>query len=106
MFEYIEIDGKKYPFIINIYVLGEMQRETGIPWYELDVRKDIYLFEPLLWYALEVGHFVAKETFEIKRDDVKRMLMDDKVYVQAMDIMTKLSPPASEATDDQLDKKK
>jgi len=99
MVENLEIAGIKYPVIVNFYVIGEFQRETG---YSFDVLEKLphmlYLVEPLLWYSLKLGHLVAKQDFTLKREDMPLFLSDDKTYESFFEVITKFFPESKDNT--------
>jgi len=115
MVEYIEIDGVKYPFIYNLYVLGFVQQECDISYEELFnpqvFLKKIYLIEPTLYYGIKYGCLVTKTDFTIRREDMPLLMQDDKVFIQFMKVVPKFLVKEDEGvstskTSDNSDKKK
>jgi hypothetical protein len=93
MTENIEINGINYPIIINFYVIGEFQKETGLSFDVLvDLENKLYLVEPLLWHALRIGHIVEKKEFKLTRDDMAIVMSDNDVYTKFIAVITKFFP--------------
>jgi hypothetical protein len=101
MVEYINIQDKKYPIIVNFYVLGDFQKETGYSFDSLvNLQNNLYLVEPLFWHSLKVGHIIAKEPFTIKREDMPLLLSDNKVYEEFFKIIQRFFPEQKEVKSD------
>lgn len=99
MVEYITINGVKYPVIINFYVIGEFQKETGYSFDALaTMQHSLFLVEPLLWHSLKLGHLVSKIPFELKREDMPILLSDNNVYEELFETITKFFPEQKEGT--------
>jgi len=90
MVEYITINGEKHPVIINYYVIGELQRETGCKMSDFtDIENKLYLIEPFLYYAIKYGHKVEGSEFSIKREDFYKYVVDNKVYIDFLNLFGK-----------------
>lgn len=104
MTEYIEILGIKYPVIINFYVIGEFQKETGQSFSDFSMLQNkLYFVEPLLFHSIRVGQILTKSSDRIKREDMPILLSENKVYEDFLNLITKFFP--TENTPDE-DKKK
>lgn len=106
MVEYIEINGKKYPVIVNFYVIGEFQKETGLSFASLsDIDNKLYLIEPLLWHALRIGHIIIKQEMPITRDEMPILLSDNDLYAKFIEVVTKFFPTGDNVKIDSAKKK-
>lgn len=93
MVEFLEIQDKKYPIIVNFYVIGLFEKETGAIYDDLtDLLNKLYLVEPLLWYSLKYGALVAKEPFSLIREDIPLLLIENKIYSDFLGIIGKFFP--------------
>jgi hypothetical protein len=108
MFEYIEINDKKYPIIFNVFVIGELQRELGDEFAKIDeenyLSHHLYLYEPIIWHSLRVGHLVAKVPLEFTREDMPIILSDNKIYGRFEALKDKFLPDQN--PDEKIVKKK
>jgi hypothetical protein len=105
MLNFIEVDGTKYPVIININVLAMFQYETGVDIDEFykNVLKKLYLIEPLLYASIKEGQLILKEPVIITREQTHLLLSDDDVYSKFIEILGK---NAIKSEDKLEDKKK
>lgn len=104
MVEFLEINGVKHPIIINFYVIGLFQAETGLELEEFGmIEKKLQYYEPLIWYALKTGYAITKQPFTFTREDMPILLQDDAVYKEFGKIIIKYSVKSAE---DQTIKKK
>jgi hypothetical protein len=93
MVEFIEINGVKHPVILNFYVIGLFQQETGETLNSLrDIPDKLYLIEPLMWYALKAGYIISKQEMSFTRDDMPMMLSDNNTYSKFTDLLAKFFP--------------
>lgn len=104
MFEYIEINDKKYPILLNIFVIGELQRELGAEFEDInDLPHHLYLYEPIIWHSLRAGHLLAKVPLELTREDMPILLSDNTIYGKFEALKDKFLP--DQKPDEQTDKK-
>jgi len=97
MVEFIDINGIKYPIVINFYVIGLFQQETGKSFDSLsDIGNNLYLVEPLMYYALKMGSQVNKQEFPFTRDDMPILLSDDNIYRNFSETISKFFPAITE----------
>lgn len=105
MIETLEYNGKKYPILLNTFVFGIIQMETG---YGFEIFSEIfgnndaslgpiknskiYLYEPVIWHSLVEGHLVAREKLDLKREDMPLFLSDDKMYADFINLLPKFLP--------------
>lgn len=91
--EYIEINGANHPIIVNFFVIGEFQRETGETLSSLtDVENKLYLIEPLLWHSLRYGYIISKQQIPFERTEMPSLLLDNNIYIKFMEVITKFFP--------------
>jgi hypothetical protein len=104
MTEHIEINGQNHPIIVNFYVIGEFQKETGESLSSLsDIDNKLFLVEPLLWHALRVGYIVNKQKIPFERDEMPILLSDNDIYNKFIITVSKFFPTS---VDSDSDKKK
>lgn len=104
MVEYLTINDIKYPYIVNYYVIGDFQRETGRSFNDLGHFLDnLYLVEPLLFYAIKYGCLISKTEMTLKREDMPLLLADNKVYLDFIASLGRFFPPSGSS---ETDKKK
>lgn len=97
MVEYLDVNGVKYPIIINFFVIGEFQKETGYSFDSLaNLQHNLYLVEPLLYHSIRVGQIVAKVPVTITREDMPIILSDNKTYENFFGAITKFFPEQTE----------
>lgn len=97
MVEYIEISGVKYPILINFYVIGLFQQETGLSFNILtDIQNNLYIIEPLLYHSIKVGQIVSKVPVTITREDMPILLSDNNLYIEFPKLISKFFPSNSE----------
>ena len=105
MFELLEINGKKYPVLLNLFVIGCLQQETGHSFDALSELKDkLYLVEPLLWHSLRMGHLMDKKPMEFEREEMPILLSDNELYTRFIELIPKFFP--EQKPDKQSGKKK
>lgn len=97
MIEFIEINGQKHPIIVNFYVIGLFQKETGETLSSLaNMENKLFLVEPLMWYALKVGYIVSKKEIPFTREDMPVILSDNDIYAKFTETMSKFFPTVVE----------
>jgi hypothetical protein len=93
MVEYLTINEVKYPVIINYYVIGDFQKETGYSFNDLGNLMDkLYLVEPLIYYAIKYGCLVTKTEMAISREDMPILLAENKVYQDFFQLVPNFFP--------------
>lgn len=96
MVEYLTINEVEYPVIINYYVIGDFQKETGYSFNDLASFMDkLYLVEPLLFHAIKYGHRITRTEMKITRDDMPVLLCDNKVYEDFIKLIGNFFPKDS-----------
>jgi hypothetical protein len=99
MVDFLEINGQKHPVIVNFYVIGCFQQETGLSLSSLsEFENKLYLIEPLLWHALRIGYIVNKEQIPFGREEMPILLSDNGIYAKFTEIITKSFPTAVDTT--------
>ena len=107
MTEIIEINGVQYPVIVNFFVIGEFQKETGLTFTSLsDIENQLFLIEPLLYHAIRVGQIISKVPVTIVREDMPFLLSDNEIYSKFTNIISKFFPTLNEENKDKGVKKK
>jgi hypothetical protein len=97
MLDFIDINGEKHPIIVNFYVIGLFQQETGQDLSSLaDIENKLYLVEPLMYYALKTGYLINKQEFPYTRADMPLLLMDNDIYKKFTAVITKFFPTSTE----------
>ena len=97
MVEYLTINDTSYPVIINFFVIGEFQKETGYSFDSLkDLQNNLYLVEPLLYHSIRVGQIVSRVPVTITREDMPILLSDNKTYENFFTTITKFFPEQTE----------
>ena len=97
MIDFLEVQGEKYPVILNYFVIGCFQAETNIELEDfgiIDRRRNYY--EPLIWHALKAGASVARTEFKLTREDMPWILQDDKTYDDFDKLIVKYSVEKAE----------
>jgi len=107
----IEIEGIKYPFIINWYVIGEFQKETGKKLDEFisnlkEFYDHLYMIEPLLYHAIRVAQIVSKVDVTITRDDMPMLLIKNETYGKILELVNNFYPKEDSEEITSSDKKK
>jgi hypothetical protein len=81
--------------------MGMVQQETGVGFTELsDINtyvNRLYLIEPVLFYGIKYGHIFTKTEMTIKREEMPLLLVDNKVYLDFIPLITRF---LVEATND------
>jgi hypothetical protein len=97
MVEFIEINGQKHPIIVNFYVVGLFQQETGKSFDSLtDIKDNLFLVEPLMWYALKTGYTLNKQEIPFTREEMPILLSDNDVYKNFTETLLKFFPTSDE----------
>lgn len=85
MVEYIEYNGQKYPIRLGNYSIAVFEQEQGVTLDQLG--KDVRLYEPLLFFALEQGHRFLKKELKLTREEMTFVL--DECFLQFIETFPK-----------------
>jgi hypothetical protein len=100
MVEFLTINEKQYPIVINFYVIGLFQKETGETFDALgNIHNNLYLVEPLLYYALKVGHLISHTEMDFRREDMPVILSDNDIYKNFFTLIAKFFPTSTADVD-------
>lgn len=73
--EYLSYKDKKLPFRISFIAIAGFQKETKLTIAALDdIGNNIFLLEPLCYYALEAGYLYEGKKMDIRRQEVRQIL--------------------------------
>jgi len=93
MVQYIISNNVKYPILLNNFVIGKVQYETGYGFEVIsELDKKLWLYEPLIWHSLVQGHLVAKEPLKIERKDMPLILNDNDIYSKFIELIPTFFP--------------
>ena len=92
--EYLEIQGVKYPVIINWNVIAALQFETGLNFFDqlAELKHKLYLVQPLLYNAIKEGQLVNRVPVTITMEEAHLLLSDNEVYDSTLDLLPKFFP--------------